>query len=175
MQPAIGKRLYTPGIAIWFITAILIKEQHPGVCLAVMTGPLYCRHSASILMKYAVWEQRAIMKIALLNARLITNTDKAITSLRWRTVIVPRSLKQSTTTAHTLVCLLAVICLLHENLWAYVTSWAVYRDDCTAVWILCTTWFSPEYVVSQGTGQRICVNHEWSSNWVPTTPCRTIG
>jgi len=48
-------------------------------------------------------DQGVIMKVALHNARLITNSDETITSLQWRNVQYqilhkPRSLKQSTTT-----------------------------------------------------------------------------
>jgi len=68
-------------------------------------------------------EQRAIMKIDMHNARLIANSDEIITLLRWRTIQhwilhKPGSLKQSFTTAHTLICSQAVICLPHKNLWS---------------------------------------------------------
>ena len=59
---------------------------------------------------------------ALLNPQL-----KDITSLQWRTIqheiiCKPGSLEQLTTTACTLICLQAFICIPHKNLRANVTS-----------------------------------------------------
>jgi len=71
---------------------------------------------------------RAIMKVTLHIVWVIAMSDETITLLQWRTVqhqilCQPRSLKQSSTTACTLICSQAVICLQCKNLWSNVISY----------------------------------------------------
>jgi len=74
---------------------------------------------ALCLQTHATRQTREIRSLAWVNnnMRLVTNNDETITSLRWRTVQLrilrkPGSLKQSTTTARTLISSQAVVICL---------------------------------------------------------------
>ena len=78
------------------------------------------------------------------NARCIANSDETITLMQWRTVqhwiLLNRwSPQQSTTTARNMICLQSHLLSAKTCEWMLHLR-AVYRDDCTTIWILTPLW-----------------------------------